>query len=128
MKLIDIFENNTGLNNRSDEEQLAAVNQWCGAIEYIKNPSPEVQLAAVKQRGLAIEYIKNPSPEVQLAAVKKSGDAILLINNPSHELITLPSVIKIKDLYDNLIKKLYANNNLLIKKWIRYGDTMREDL
>ena len=128
MKLIDIFENKTDINDMSDEEQLAAVNRNGDAIRFIKNPSPEVQLAAVKQRGLAIEYIKNPSPEVQLAAVKKSGDAILLINNPSHELITLPSVIKIKDLYDSLIKNIYPNNNLLIKKWIRYGDTMREDL
>ena len=128
MKLIDIFENKTDINDMSDEEQLAAVNRNGDAIRFIKNPSPEVQLAAVKQRGLAIEYIKNPSPEVQLAAVKKSGDAILLINNPSHELITLPSVIKIKDLYDNLIKNIYPNNNLLIKKWIRYGDTMREEL
>ena len=150
MKLIDIFENKTDINDMSDEEQLAAVNRNGDAIRFIKNPSPEVQLAAVKQRGLvidyienpslevqlaavnqngwAIQYIKNPSPEVELAAVKGYGRAIQFIENPSHELITLPSVIKIKDLYDNLIKKLYANNNLLIKKWIRYGDTMREDL
>ena len=150
MKLIDIFENNTGLNNRSDEEQLAAVKQDGYVISCIKNPSPEVQLAAVKTHGLAIQFIKNPSPEVQLAAVKKwgdvirwienpspevqlaavnqNGDAIQYIKNPPHEWITLPSIIRNKDLYDATVKKIYPNNNLLIKKWIRYGDTMREEL
>ena len=150
MKLIDIFENNTDINNMSDEEQLAAVKrdgwairfiknpsievqlaavkQYVYAIQWIENPSPAVQLAAVKQDGYVIQYIKDPSIEVQLAAAKKSGYAIKYIENPSHELITLPSVIKIKDLYDPMIKKIYPNNNLLIKKWIRYGDTMREEL
>ena len=128
MKLRDIFENNTGLNNRSDEEQLAAVKQWGDAIQYIKNPSPAVQLAAVKQDVYAIRWIENPSPEVQLAAVNQNGDAIQYIENPPHEWITLPSIIRNKDLYDAMIKKIYANNNLLIKKWIRYGDTMREEL
>ena len=150
MKLIDIFEASTDINDMSEEVQLAAVKGYGDAIRFIKNPSPAVQLAAVKQdayaiqfiknpspavqlaavkrRGLAIEYIKNPSLEVQLAAVNQSVYAIQYIENPPHEWITLPSVIKIKDLYDPMIKKIYANNNLLIKKWIRYGDTMREEL
>ena len=128
MKLIDIFEASTDINDMSEEVQLAAVKGYGDAIRFIKNPSPEVQLAAVKQDAYAIQFIKNPSQEVQLAAVSQSGQAIEYIKNPSHELITLPSVIKIKDLYDNLIKNIYPNNNLLIKKWIRYGDTMREEL
>ena len=150
MKLIDIFENKTDINDMSEEEQLADVKQDGGAIEYIKNPSlevqlaavnqnayaiqdiknpsPEVQLAAVNHEGWAIYYIENPSPEVQLAAVNQNGDAIQYIENPPHEWITLPSIIRNKDLYDPMIKKIYPNNNLLIKKWIRYGDTMREEL
>ena len=56
--------------NPSEQEQLAAVTGYGGAIRYIRNPSEQVQLAAVTQDGEAIEYIENPSKEVQLAAIE----------------------------------------------------------
>ena len=72
-------------------KQLAAVQKYGPAIEYIKNPSEEVKLAAVQKTGWAIEYIPNPSENVKLAAVSQDGHAIQFISNPS-EIIQLAAV------------------------------------
>ena len=64
-------------------KQLAAVQKYGDAIQYIKDPSEVVQLASVSQYGYAIKFIDNPSEEVQLAAVQKNRFAIKYIPNPS---------------------------------------------
>ena len=55
----------------NEKAQLAAVQQYGRAIEYISKPSEAMQMAAVQQNGCAIEYISKPSEAVQLAAVHK---------------------------------------------------------
>jgi hypothetical protein len=30
--------------------------------------------------------------------------------------------------YNDTVKKLFKNNDLLMKKWLRYGETMRSQL
>ena len=72
-------------------KQLAAVQKYGPAIEYIKNPSEEVKLAAVQKTGWAIEYIPNPSENVKLAAVSQDGHVIRYIDNPS-ELVCLAAI------------------------------------
>jgi hypothetical protein len=75
----------------TEQEQMAAVRQDLGSIEYIKNPSEAVQLDAVRQNGRAIQYIKNPSEAVQLAAVQQDVWAIYHITNSS-EAVQLAAV------------------------------------
>jgi hypothetical protein len=60
------------LNNKSEQEQLAAVKENAYSIMRIHNQSKEMQLTAVNNYGETIQYIKNPSEEVQLAAVSKA--------------------------------------------------------
>ena len=81
------------ITNPTKLKQLAAVQQYGGAIEYITNPSEPVQLAAVQRYGSAIQYITNPSEPVQLAAVQQYGSAIQWVTNPS-EAVQLAAVQK----------------------------------
>ena len=43
---------------------LLMVEQYVGAIQYIKNPSEAVQLAAVRKNNDSIQFIKNPSEAI----------------------------------------------------------------
>ena len=81
------------LNDKTEVEQIRAVNQDPYIIEFIKNPSETVQLAAVEQTGCSIRYIKNPSEKVKLAAVNQTGYSIEFISNPS-EAVQLVAVNK----------------------------------
>ena len=82
-----------GIDNPSEEAQIAAVTKDGRAIKYIIDKgidlSEKVQLAAVNRDGDTIEYIVKkgivPSEEVQITAVTRSGRAIEYIDNPSEE-------------------------------------------
>jgi hypothetical protein len=118
------------IKNPSEAVQLAAIaeNDW--AIQFIMNPSEIVQLAAVTQNGYAIQHIENPSEAVQLAAVTKFVDAIEYIENPTQlvikTILTNPIVIyDNQKYYERLVKEIFKDNTLLMKKWLRYGETMR---
>jgi len=83
-----IAEKNNSLylnEHPSEKVQLAAVQKYGKAIQFIKNPSEQLQLAAVQQDGRAIQFIENPSEQLQLAAVQQSAAAILFIENPSEK-------------------------------------------
>jgi hypothetical protein len=121
-------------NTKTEKQQIAMVSKagYYG-IGKIKNPSEAVQLAAVSCDGYAIEIIIdnkiNPSEAVQLAAVAQHGSAIMHIKDPSPVVIktalTNPELIRYSITFDEAVKKLFANNSLLMKKWLRYGEAMR---
>jgi hypothetical protein len=87
------------------------------------------QLKAVTKNGFVIEYIKNPSEAVQIAAINKAKYVIAYINNPTQDVIkialTNQELIDNHAYYERVIKRLFADNVLLMKKWIRYGEVMR---
>jgi hypothetical protein len=117
----------------NEAEQLDDVSYDGCAIEHIKNPSEVVQLAAVKQTGLAMYHIIKkgivPSEAVQLAAVNQSLWALSFIKSPSQVVIkaalTNPLFIDDQTYYENAVGVLFADNALLMKKWLRYGEAMR---
>jgi hypothetical protein len=121
------------LNDRTEEEQLAVVKRTAYAIKHIKNPSEAVQLAAVAQDGFAICYVIDnrnvPSEAVQMLAVKQDVYTIHVIRNPAPAVIkaalTNSALVHQVLEYEYLVNKLFADNALLMKKWIRYGETMR---
>ncbi len=122
------------IKHPSEAVQRAAVLQNGMAFKYIYKkgivPSEAIQLDAVKIRGYTIQHIKNPSEAVQLAAVKRDGHAIQFIKNPAPGVIQLalkhPTLISKPDDYERLVKKYFANNTILMKKWLRYGQVMRD--
>jgi hypothetical protein len=113
----------------SEAVQLAAIRKRGDAIGHIKNPSETVQLVAVNQDGYAIVYINDPSEAVQLAAVNQNGYNIRFIKSPSSELIKLalqhPKFINDKGNYERVVNYLFSDNSILTKKWLRYGEAMR---
>ncbi|MCK9369601.1 hypothetical protein M0R04_06810 [Candidatus Dojkabacteria bacterium] len=129
MKLNEIAKPIIDWNTKSEKEQIDFVRSESFNIEKIDNPSEVVQLSAVKQHPFAIRYIKNPSEDAQLAAVNKYAWTIHYIKNPTTKVLltTLKDLKFIKDEeeYNGFIKQYFANNKLLMKKWLRYGEAMR---
>jgi hypothetical protein len=131
---LDIIEQHGGaaiyyFANPSEVVQLTAVKQNGYAIKFIKNPSEVVQLAAVGNNGYAIRHIKNPSEAVQLAAIGNNKLALRWVINPTQLAIrtTLTDQRLIDDymFYEDVVKKLFKDNSLLMNKWLRYGKAMR---
>ena len=129
-----------------EDAKIAGVHKYGHAISYLKDPPSEaVQIAAVtatsSYKGAYYSIIgpqsrfpaiTDPSYNVRRAALLKYPPNIkYMMKSPIdffEKLSKDPDVIQRKQLYDTIIKNIYPNNNLLIKKWIRYGDTMREEL
>jgi hypothetical protein len=86
---------------------MAAVNNASDAIKHIWNPTINVQLLAVGKNPLTIASIKNPDH----MAVKKA--------------LTTEWILEKPQVYDRLVTRLFKDNALLMKKWLRYGETMR---
>ncbi|MCK9369638.1 hypothetical protein M0R04_07000 [Candidatus Dojkabacteria bacterium] len=108
MKLKELLESSTNNKTiRKEKEALADVNKWGPAIQFIDNPSEAVKLAAVTQRGFAVVFIKNPTQLVISTALKE------------------PVFIGMQHRYERFIKEYFADNTLLMKKWLRYGEAMR---
>ncbi len=89
-----------------EQIELVSANGW--AIKHMQNPAEAVQLAAINHTGYAIRYIRNPTQEALLLGLKSQD---FIYDQPA---------------YDRFIKLQFANNTLLMKKWLRYGQTMRE--
>jgi hypothetical protein len=114
----------------SEAVQLAAVSSVGEVVGDLTDPSEAVQLAAVNQDAWAIQYIDNPSPEVQQTAVDNAGWEVLqYVHNRSPIVVknVLMNYELITDeiLYRFVVTTLLKDNTLLMKKWLRYGETMR---
>ncbi len=120
----------------SEAVQLAAVRNQGDSIRHIVRngiiPSEVVQLAAVKARPDSIRYIDNPSESVQLASAEYFGWAVRYIKNPSYQVIKTAlsehNLLGNEIEYERVVKEIFASNHLLIKKWIRYGQTIRNQI
>jgi hypothetical protein len=95
------------INLLSEPEKLAAVRKTGWLIQDVENPSEAVQVGAVEDKGWYIRYITHPTP--------------LTIKTALTDL----KFIKDSDIYEYEVKRLYVGNELLIKKWLRYGETVR---
>jgi hypothetical protein len=118
------------LSHQPEEQQLASVLRYADTILFIENPSITIQLAAIKQKPTLIKYLKNPAAEVQMLAVSKDGFTIKGIKDPSLEVIRAalqnPKTIRKQPQYDKLVKHIFKDNTMLMNKWLRYGETMRD--
>ncbi len=103
MKLYEVSD----WNKRMEAEQIARVLANPRSMREIKNPSEAVQLAAVNQYGWNIIYNDNPIERVAMIALRS------------------PGFIEEQDWYERFVRSYFANNTLLMKKWLRYGENMR---
>jgi hypothetical protein len=108
MKLFEIAGQPVDWNTKSEKQQIAGVRFRVDRILNINNPSEAVQLEVVNQHGYNINCIRNPTQKVVLAALKNLD------------------FIELQENYEAFVKKYFANNTILMKKWLRYGEAMRE--
>ncbi len=118
-------------SNKSEKEQIATVNNDGFQIKNIKNPSEAVQIAAVHGNPIVIRHLPNASEAVQLSAISgQQGWAVQFIKTPTKKVLLIAlkdqKFINNEEEYEKFIKKYFANNTILIKKWLRYGQAMRE--
>ncbi len=122
------------ITNPSEAVLQDAVSRNPLAIQNIEDPSEEAQLIAVSWAGEVIEYLNNPSSNVQLAAVHQQLWAFHHISHPCKQVINL--VFKNQRLinyeqgsiYNREVRRVFKDNAILMKKWLRYGEAMRTQL
>ncbi|MCK9369673.1 hypothetical protein M0R04_07175 [Candidatus Dojkabacteria bacterium] len=131
------------VDNPTEEQMIRAVSRASQAIHNIIKPynkklTPGVLTPAV----LAAANKKNPRSSTAVlakhnmldleelkAAITTNPYVILQIKKPTPEVIkivlTSQNIINMERLYDKFLRKHLGNNALLTKKWLRYGETMR---
>ncbi len=113
-----------------ERHNILSVNHDGNNIREIDNPSEAVQMAAVKQNPYAIQYINNPTEKVQLYVVGKNGMYITMIEQPLNDVVMRalrdPTFYTYEYMYNKFVKDYFKDNNLLLKKWLRYGEAMRD--
>ncbi len=130
VKIIRLDESRSSINNKSEQDQIAAIyNDWT-KIASIKSPTEAVQLAAVKRNLTAIRDIKNPTEAVQLFVIGYSAGYVTDIEHPTQNAVRLALknrqfIVHEPHAYERFVKIHFANNILLMKKWLRYGEVMR---
>jgi hypothetical protein len=89
-------------------------------------------LLALSLNGFVISGIENPTEEMQLAAIQNHIGTLSGIANPTPKVIKLaltsPHNFDHDSIYESFkheVKRLFKDNALLMKKWLRYGETMR---
>lgn len=131
MKLFEIVRQSPDWDTKSEKEQTAHVRKNPSDIKYIENPSEFIQLLAVNSSAWVIKYIEHPTEAVQNISMVKWPSGIRYIKNPTQEALLIAlksfSFINMSSLYNHFIKEYFANNTILMKKWLRYGETMREE-
>jgi hypothetical protein len=112
-------------------------------LDVVGTVSKRVQLAAVEhwpnEINELIKYNEAPIDEdVKMAAVKTYGGAIVWIPNPSNELLKValvdPTFINLRQAtqngivspYDSFVKEHFKNNSILMNKWLRYAQNIRD--
>jgi hypothetical protein len=128
----------TYIINPSENVQLMVAGKYPRLMGYIKNPTETVQQYIIDNTDDFI-YIQNPSNAMLLRAVRKQGGLLLLnaLNlqhfkeQPSKELINTALtdsnfIKKIPKRYEMLVQRLFKDNTVLMNKWLRYAENIRE--
>lgn len=130
MKLFEVTQK--ALDGVSEKGQIQLVSRNPKEIKEISNPSEAVQTAAIKADWFAITYIDNPSDEMYKLAISINPYTIgYMVEHgikPSDEMIynalTHPGLQYNEDWakygYPEVVAKLFNDNELLYKKWMRY--------
>ncbi|MCK9369772.1 hypothetical protein M0R04_07700 [Candidatus Dojkabacteria bacterium] len=129
MKLIEVAKLPVDWNTKSEKQQIAMVRRKGHAVTRIANPSEAVQLAAIRHQPWAVVFLKNPTLAAQKLAVKLEPWQLDAIKNPDPAIIRMALTdirfIQSPSSYIRTVNWLFKDNDLLMKKWLRYGETMR---
>lgn len=119
------------IGNPLPELQLAAVKQNPEVLRVIQNPDRSVIQYALAANGFTIKYVKDPDEELQLLAIDLTSGPIMYIKTPTK--IVIDQVLRDDDFiisspnaYKNFVARIFKDKSILINKWIRYCDNVRE--
>jgi hypothetical protein len=126
MKLDEILESFEPEDDDYDEE--AAMDAY---FDKFRNMTEPQMIAAVKEDPDNIMHMPHATEKVQLTAVKEYGGALrnFWAERPSKAVVnaalTEPTFVHDARSYDALVKDMFADNSIMMHKWIRYGQNMR---
>jgi hypothetical protein len=126
------------LKNPTREMQKIAIEKKPTVIVALKRGTrfdEDMLMLAVSLNGFVISNIENPSEELQLAAVTNHIGAIESIAHPTTAVIKL-ALTNENNFYheqryhafQHNVKRIFADNAVLMKKWLRYGETRLDNL
>ncbi|MEG1801754.1 MAG: DUF4116 domain-containing protein, partial [Oscillospiraceae bacterium] len=64
----------------------AVVQNYVWALEYVKEQTPEICMAAVQNNWGTLQYVKEQTPELCMAAVQQDGRALDCVNNKTFDI------------------------------------------
>jgi hypothetical protein len=116
----------------SDAEMIAVIeNNYNAFIQFLNYlvPSEAVQCAAYSLNGVLIEYFvaKLPNEPVTNKALNIAlTHPRFIANNIDPDLIFKPDYDNfVQTSYDGFVKYYFRNNIILMNKWLRYADNVR---
>ncbi|MCK9369774.1 hypothetical protein M0R04_07710 [Candidatus Dojkabacteria bacterium] len=124
------------IKNPTREMQRIAIEKQPTIIAAMKNHGThfdeDMLLLAISHNGFVIGSIDDPSEEMQMTAIKDHIGTISSIVNPTPRVVKFafsnPQYFLHDHLYDTFkheVARIFADNTLLMKKWLRYGEAMR---
>jgi hypothetical protein len=127
------------IKSPSEKIQIAAVHamaelqgsSWLPAWMCEKLTSEDAQKVAMSYDDKAIYYFPIQYSKNIINALWMHEDLntlLQMVEIPKalyNDILTSPYIIKQKSRYDKIVKILLKGNELLINKWIRYGDNIR---
>jgi hypothetical protein len=126
------------IENPCEAAQLAAVTRYGYSIENIIDkgiiPSDKVQVAAVKQNSGALQILQHTgikiSPRLHFIEVYNVPSIENYFINPTRENLNIvltdqKFIMEWKKIYDKFVKHIFANNSVMVNKWLRYSENMR---
>lgn len=97
----------------------------------IANPDRTVIKYALAMNGYAIKYVRDPDEELQLLAIDMVSAPVMYIKKPTKKVTD--QVLRDEDYistspnnYKAFVMRIFKGNSILINKWIRYCDNVRD--
>lgn len=105
----------------SEQEQIDFVKENGMNIHRIKNPSDAVQLAAYRNDYEVLDYLIEVGARISQDVINKALTSRVTMNR----YLEIPHNNSNPYYYPDLVKRLYPNNELMQRKWMRYWEANR---
>jgi hypothetical protein len=111
----------TRANSKEEAKQMAL-------DMLIKNKHIEPQITRVSE---VVDYNKVNTIEDMMDVVSVDGFRIMKISNPPNEVVsaalTQKKLVKNEKKFNDVVKRFFSDNTLLMNKWTRYGEKIRNN-
>ncbi len=85
---------------------------------FENNQYPDVVLASVRKNPYVIKYVPKPNPDTLSDPRDRPSEYNM-------KALRDPQFIANTGAYNEAVKRIFKDNVILMKKWLRYGEAMR---